>query len=267
VPELPDVEIFRRTLAHSSLHREIERVRVRDRTMLRDVSERKLAAVLRGRSLERTHRHGKHLLVEISDHGLLALRFGMTGFLATGVGNAPPERHLRLVLGFADGHWLALVDQRRLGRIALTDTADDYLARERLGPDALSLSAPELRDILRASRGSVKSTLMDQERVAGLGNIYTDELLFHARVDPTSRAAHVDDAACRRLHRQLHRVVDLAIQRNADPDRFPRTWLLPHRQDGAACPRGNGTVRPFRSGGRTGYWCPSCQRGANDRVT
>jgi formamidopyrimidine-DNA glycosylase len=261
VPELPDVEIFRRTLARSSLHREIERVQVRDSTMLHEVSARQLARGLRGCSLERTHRHGKHLLVDLSGRGVLVLHFGMTGHLALGEGKAPADRHVRFVVGFADDHWLALVDQRRLGRIALADGVNDYVVREHLGPDALSLSALELRDVVRASRGSVKSTLMDQARVAGLGNIYTDEVLFQARIDPTAPAAQLDDAGCRRLHRQLHRVVDIAVERNADPDRFPQTWLLPNRQDGARCPRGHGVVRSFRSGGRNGYWCPTCQRG------
>jgi formamidopyrimidine-DNA glycosylase len=261
VPELPDVEIFRRGLARNSLHRQVERVRLRDRTMLHGVSQRELARTLRGRTFERTHRHGKHLLVDLSGKGLLALHFGMTGYLAAGEGDAPAERHVRLVIGFTDTHWLALVDQRRLGRIALAEGVEDYVAREQLGPDALSLALPELCDVVGRSRGSVKSALMDQQRIAGLGNIYTDEVLFHARIDPTSAAARLDDAACRRLHRQLHRVVDLAVERKADPDRFPRTWLLPNRQDGARCPRGNGRIRAFRSGGRVGYWCPACQRG------
>jgi formamidopyrimidine-DNA glycosylase len=259
VPELPDVEIYRRSLARTSLHRDVEQVQVLDRTMLDGVGERQLVQRLRGRRLESTHRHGKHLLVDLSQGGALVMHFGMTGHLAAGDGRTPDDQHVRLVLSFADGHWLALVDQRRLGRVAVVDSAEELLARKRLGPDVLTLSGPQLRDEVRASRGSVKATLMDQKRLAGLGNIYTDEVLFQARIDPTSRAAQLDDAACRRLHRQLHRVVDMAVERGADPDRMPRTWLLPHREDGARCPRGNGTVRTFRSGGRAGYWCPACQ--------
>jgi formamidopyrimidine-DNA glycosylase len=192
---------------------------------------------------------------------VLVLHFGMTGHLTAGDRDPPTGGHVRLVVTFADGHWLALVDQRRLGRIALADDVAGYVRRERLGPDALSLSAGELRETVRASRGAVKPTLMDQGRLAGLGNIYTDEVLFQARIDPRSSAARLDEAACRRLHRQLSRVMNLAVERMADPGRMPRTWLLPHRQDGARCPRGNGTVRTFQSGGRAGYWCPSCQQG------
>jgi formamidopyrimidine-DNA glycosylase len=102
---------------------------------------------------------------------------------------------------------------------------------------------------------------MDQGRIAGLGNIYTDEVLFQERVDPRSSARGMDDAAYRRLHRQVRRVAALAIDRGADPDRLPRTWLLRSRDEGAACPRGHGTVRRYRSGGRAGYYCPTCQSG------
>lgn len=260
MPELPDVEIYRRRLARSALDRTIARVGVRDRRLLHGVGEARLRRTLRGNRLEKTHRHGKHLLAELSGGGVLVLHFGMTGDLVVdGEGDEPA--HARLVLTFADGGRLALVDQRRLGRVALAEGVEEYVERERLGPDALSLTPAALRDVLRESRGGVKATLMDQERVAGLGNIYTDELLFQARVDPRSAADGLDDAAYRRLHRQLRRVVDLAVARDADPARLPRTWLLPHREDGADCPRGNGTIRRFSSGGRTGYWCPACQRG------
>lgn len=259
MPELPDVEVFRRRLGRTSLHRPVERVQVRDELLLYGVDRRTLDRSLRGRSLERTHRHGKHLLVDLSDDGLLVLHFGMTGYPAAGEGAPPSEPHVRFVLTFGDGRWLALVDQRRLGRVALTGSLEEYVTRENLGPDALTLGAVDLRDLLRSHRGSVKATFMDQARIAGLGNIYTDEVLFQARVDPRSPAGRLDDASCRRLHRQLHRVVDLAVDRQADPRRLPRTWLLPHREDGVPCPRGRGTVRRFRSGGRNGYWCPTCQ--------
>jgi formamidopyrimidine-DNA glycosylase len=261
MPELPDVEVFRRILARSSLHRTIEGVRVTDTRMLRDVEQRTVRRQLRGRSLEAARRHGKHLVADLSGDGVLVLHFGMTGHLATGEGRLEFSPHARFVLEFEDGHWLVLVDQRRLGRVALADGLEEYVAREGLGPDALALDVSALRNLLHGSRAGVKATLMDQGRIAGLGNIYTDEVLFQARVDPTAAARRLDDAAYRRVHRQLRRVVELAVKRGADPARLPRTWLLPHREDGAPCPRGQGTIRRFTSGGRTGYWCPACQGG------
>lgn len=260
MPELPDVEVFRRRLAATSLHRRIERVRVLDGRLLHDVDERTLDRTLRGRSLEATHRHGKHLVVDVSDDGVLVLHFGMTGHLATGEGDPPALPHLRLEVDFTDGHHLLLVDQRRLGQVTLADSLDEYVDRRGLGPDALSLRPAELRDLLQRSRGGVKATLMDQDKVAGLGNIYSDEVLFQARIDPRAPARQLDDAAYRRLHRALRHVATVAVERGADPGRMPRTWLLPNREEGAPCPRGTGTVQKFRSGGRSGYWCSECQR-------
>lgn len=259
MPELPDVEVFRRQLARSSLHRQVARVDVRDPRLLQGTSGRALGRRLRGRAMERTHRHGKHLVADLTGDGVLVLHFGMTGHLLAGRGDVPGQDHVRVVLGFDDGHWLALVDQRRLGRVAVSESLAGYVADEGLGPDALEPAPAALRDLLRARRGGLKATLMDQSRIAGLGNIYTDEVLFRARLDPRAPTRSLDDAAARRLHRAVHHVVDVAVERRADPAALPRTWLLPHREDGAPCPRGRGTVRAFRSGGRTGYWCPGCQ--------
>ena len=93
-----------------------------------------------------------------------------------------------------------------------------------------------------------------------VGNIYSDEILFQARVGPRRRADSLDEAEVRRLHRQLLRVLREAADRGADPSRFPRGWLLRHREDRAACPRGNGEIQRTRLGGRGAYYCPACQR-------
>jgi formamidopyrimidine-DNA glycosylase len=109
------------------------------------------------------------------------------------------------------------------------------------------------------SRGGLVAALMDQSVVAGIGNIYSDEILFHARLDPRMPARTVTDGESARLHRQLHRVLERAIEAHAQPDRMPAGWLINAREDGAPCPRGAGTVRPYRAAGRTAYWCPECQ--------
>jgi formamidopyrimidine-DNA glycosylase len=100
---------------------------------------------------------------------------------------------------------------------------------------------------------------MDQEAIAGIGNIYSDEILFQARVHPRAAAAGLSDASYHRLHRQVRRVLTMAADRNADPDRMPRSWLLPHRQDGLPCPRGRGTVCKISISGRGAFYCTECQ--------
>ncbi|HEX2177745.1 MAG TPA: DNA-formamidopyrimidine glycosylase family protein [Nocardioidaceae bacterium] len=257
MPELPDVEAFRRYLETTSLRREVTRLRVHDPTALQDVTRQRLARALKGRRLVETRRHGKHLFVAASGADWLVLHFGMTGRLEYGDGRTPD--HTRVTFEFADGSRLAYVDMRRLGFVTSTRDPDEYVESQQLGPDALSVSAVDLRDLLRSRRGAIKSALMDQTVVAGIGNIYSDEILFQARIDPRATAAGRRDTDYWRLHRQVGRVLTMAADRDADPVRLPDSWLLPHREDGAPCPRGRGQIRKFRMSGRGGFFCPSCQ--------
>lgn len=259
MPELPDVEVFRRRLERDCLGRRIDRVRVSDPTLLREVSRNRLETTLRGQELRGTRRHGKHLFAAVDD-GWLVLHFGMTGFLEWRPGSEDDgPGHLRAALCFEDGSRMVYDDQRRLGFVSLTDNVSGYIEEHGLGPDALDLGPADLREILRARRGGIKAALMDQGAVAGVGNIYSDEILFHARLHPRTPAARLDGAAYRRLHRQTRRVLQMAADRGADPARLPDTWLLPHREDGAPCPRGRGTVRRISMSGRGAFYCPECQ--------
>lgn len=261
MPELPDVEAFRRHLSAGSLQRPIARVEVVDPYLLRDTSRQRLGRALKRTTLVGTRRHGKHLFAETSGGGWLVLHFGMTGFLRHCAEDAPRPEHTRFVLHFDDGSLLAFADQRKLGFVSYTTDADEFLRARDLGPDALRLSYAELRDLLRARRGALKSALMDQSLISGIGNIYSDEILFQARLAPKRGAADLDAGEYRRLHRQLRRVLQLAADRGADPDRLPDSWLLLHREDGAPCPRSNGHVRKFTMSGRGAFHCPACQPG------
>jgi formamidopyrimidine-DNA glycosylase len=261
MPELPDVEAFRRHLDATSLHRRVERVRVHDTAALQGLSRQRLQRALAGRRLRRSHRHGKHLFGALTGGGWLVMHFGMTGRLEYDEGGDRPPRHTRLTVQFADGSRLAFVDQRKLGFVSLARDVEEFVAAERLGPDALDLSLTGLRDLLRTRRGSVKSALMNQAAVAGIGNVYSDEICFQARLDPRTPATSLQDTAVRRLHRRLGGVLHTAADRGADPARVPRGWLLAHREDGAPCPRGNGTVRKISMSGRGAFYCPSCQPG------
>ena len=259
VPELPDVEAFRRRLASNGLHRRISHLEVPDPTVLRGVSRQRLARALKGRELVRTRRHGKHLLVAVDDDGWLVLHFGMTGFLAFAGDGESASAHPRLVLHLAGRRRMVYDDARRLGFVTMADDDEQYVAQGDLGVDALEVSRTGLRDLLAARRGAVKPALMDQTMVAGIGNIYSDEILFQARVDPRRPASGLDDATLGRVHRQIGRVLRMAADRGADPERLPDSWLLPHREDGVPCPRGNGEIRSIRISGRGAFYCPDCQ--------
>jgi formamidopyrimidine-DNA glycosylase len=100
---------------------------------------------------------------------------------------------------------------------------------------------------------------MNQQVVAGVGNIYSDEILFQARVHPGTEVQRIDDAAFEKLFQETRRVVETAIERGADPQKLPDSFFLSHRREGEKCPRGNGEIRKIKAAGRTAYYCPACQ--------
>jgi formamidopyrimidine-DNA glycosylase len=270
MPELPDVENFRRGLRRRVLHRRIAHVHVGDDRALDRVSPRTLARSAEDTELAGTRRHGKHLFVELhrGDHDedarWLHFHFGMTGAFAYFADTADDPEHDRVRFDLDDGGHLAFVDPRLFGRVGVVDSPEDYIRSAHLGPDALSstFDPSALRRAL-AGKHTVKAALMDQSTVAGIGNVYADEILFQARIDPRRNPTDLTERDVSRLHRSIRRVLERAIARGAGTealrDRLPRTWLLPHRSSGTPCPRCGGPIRAYEAAGRRGYWCPRCQ--------
>lgn len=180
MPELPDVEVFKRVLARSALRKTIERVVVNDKRILGKIAARTFISHLQGAKLVAARRYGKHLLASIDRGGWLTLHFGMTGALNF-VPKAGQEPHFtRVRLDFADDGSLAYTNKRMIGRVGMIEDVQDLLAAERLGPDALDprFDFPRFKTALVGSKRDIKSVLMDQGIMAGIGNIYSDEILF-----------------------------------------------------------------------------------------
>lgn len=222
MPELPDVQVFKEYVDATSLHQEITGVHA-DAGGLRETgSLRTLRRRLEGRRLLSARRHGKHLFLKIEDDGWLRLHFGMTGSLPYFKGDETPE-HAKLLLDFPEGYHLAYANVRKFGEIGLVDDVDAFVEEEGLGPDALDLDLEGFRERLAGRRGTIKGTLTNQAVLAGLGNEYTDEILFQARVEP---------------------------------DRMPDDFLLRHRAEGEPCPRCGRPIEKIEVAGRPTYLCP-----------
>ncbi len=263
MPELPDVEVFRRQAEQGALGRRIAAARVTDERVLTGISADDLTAALEGATLTEARRHGKQLFLALDRGRWLRLHFGMTGFVAEFADAADNPRHDRLRLDFADGDHFAFVNQRLFGEAGLVDSPEAYVAAERLGLDALALDERGFASRLRERRGQVKPALMDQSLIAGLGNEYTDEMLFQARIHPKRSCKELSPDTMGTLFRAMRRVLESAIE--ADPsrpgfeERLPDGFLLPRRAEDAPCPRCGGGVRSLKVGGRKGYLCPACQ--------
>jgi formamidopyrimidine-DNA glycosylase len=265
MPELPDVELFKRHLDGCALGQTIERVTVSDARILAEVSARQLAARLKGSRFASSRRHGKHLLVRLSKGGWLTLHFGLTGRLQYFHDMADEPAYERVRFDFTNGRHLAYVNLRLLGRVGLAEDAEAFIRDQDLGPDLLDpgFDLAAFETALAGRRGGVKALLMNQSLVAGIGNIYADEILFQARLHPGARADRLGAGARKRLFRSIKRVLEIAIARGAGSEQFldklPRGYLLRAREKGGRCPRCAAEIAVLKASGRTGYFCPSCQ--------
>lgn len=265
MPELPDVENYCQYLKRHGLHKKIEGVTVAAPKILEGTTPQRLARALEGRTLVRARRHGKHLFAEIDDGRWLAFHFGMTGRLEHFKDGERDPDYDRLRLDFTDGEHLTYVNARMLGRVQLIDDVDAFIRSKKLGPDAVSVDEKTFRERLREKRGAIKPALMDQTLFAGIGNIYSDEILFQAKIHPRTAISDLDDESLRQLYRTMRRVLETAVAKGAGAEdverRVPKGWLLPRRRRGGECPRCGGKIGTLKMQTRTAYFCPSCQRG------
>ncbi|GAA2151365.1 Fpg/Nei family DNA glycosylase [Actinomadura napierensis] len=256
MPELPDVEGFRRVLAAHTGDR-IRSVEVRDAGVLRGVSAGRLGRALRGHRFEEPRRRGKWLVAPVQGP-VLMLHFGMTGSLSWHAGDEPVHPHDRVIWRFGDGE-LRYRDMRKLQGVRLAEDGDEADRRlADLGPDALDLSRDGLADRLRDRRGRLKSALTDQSVIAGLGNLLADEICWRARINPLRRARDLDGDEVKALHRAMRDVLRRSVEAERVPPR--RTWLTGARDDPeGACPRCGTRLSRRRVSGRMTVWCGHCQ--------
>lgn len=280
MPEGLEIEYYRR-LAERTVARPIARVDTPDAWYLKaGVGAAELAGTLEGAQFTAARRIGKLLLLDVDvapddapadaravgtgDRDpagpVLGLRFGMTGVLEvdderaleklqySGTRHDPAWIRFRVV--FADGGTLVMRDPRRLGGVELDPRVD------RLGPDALSITPAQLRDALAGSDAPLKARLLDQARVAGLGNLLTDEILWRAGLDPARPAGGLDDRERRRLLTHTRTVLTDLFERGGSHTGD----LMGARTRGGHCPRCGTALQRRTIGGRTTYSCPRHQR-------
>jgi formamidopyrimidine-DNA glycosylase len=271
VPELPEIETIRRQLAPAVEGRRLEHIEVIDPRWSDPAPPEAIADALDGRVIERLGRRGKYLVMSFEDDVHLVMHLRMTGNLLL---TDEEPKHTRVRMELDDGQKLLFVDVRRFGTgdvLLGSDVLAEYFA-SRLGVEPLSpdFTAAALRDQARGRRQPVKAFLLNQERVAGVGNIYADEALFRAKIHPlrpvgTLRRPQIEalrDAVVESLNAGLdakgasiddYRHVDGA--RGSFQDRF-----VAYSRAGEPCFRCGTPIEKLRAAGRGTYVCPNCQR-------
>jgi formamidopyrimidine-DNA glycosylase len=270
VPELPEVETIRRHLAPHVEGRTLRRLEVLDERWSRPLAPQELAAAVEGRTVTGLARRGKYLVWELEDEVFLLVHLRMTGTLLLDPPGAPPHTRVWLRL---DGRDLAFADPRRFGtgELALGAEQRDAFFAARLGvePQGPEFTAAHLHALAKRSRAPIKAFLLDQKRIAGVGNIYADEALFRARVHPLRLANRLTRPQAQALRDAILASLDAGIAAKGatiddfrDPDGVSGTFqdrFLVHRREGEPCPRCGRTVRKLRAAGRGTYVCEGCQ--------
>jgi formamidopyrimidine-DNA glycosylase len=271
MPELPEVETIRRRLAPRVEGRVLERVEISDPRWTRPVAPAEVAAALTGRRLIRLGRRGKYLVWDLEDDLFLLQHLRMTGAVLY---DPPAEpAHARVRIGLDDGHRVVVDDPRRFGtgELALGPAALEAFFDARLGlePFEPGFTPEHLRALGRACRAPVKAFLLDQRRIAGVGNIYADEALFRAGVHPLREARRLTRSQWEALHGAVIGALSAGIAADGasiddyrDPDGARGSFqdeFLVHRRAGEPCPRCGTAVRKLVAAGRGTYVCPRCQ--------
>lgn len=259
MPELPEVEIYGQYFARYALRQKIERVRVLDERILGGTRPAAFVRGLKGRSFRGVRRHGKHLFAGAGGVWL-HLHFGMTGDL-TFYRDEPP-RFARVIFDFANGAHLAFEDMRLFGYAELVNDPDGYIREHGLGPDPLDakFGLREFRGLLEKRRGRIKALLLSQNVVAGVGNLYADEMLYRSSVDPRRPVDRLSADEVKAIFTNMRGVLRETIAFKARGRSYPARFLLPHRETGERCPRCGGTIERTVVGGRTTYYCARHQR-------
>jgi len=272
VPELPEVETVLQGLKQRALGRRILSVEVRHSGVIVGSPEEFVAEV-EGRSIVSIRRKGKALAIELEAEGAppryLLVRLGMTGQFTVSARATPlaPHTHVLLVLG--EHHELRFRDVRRFGRLRCCTRKELESVFDRLGPDAQEATEAQFLNAMRGRHGAIKSWLMNQQLLAGLGNIYADESLFVAGIHPLAQPGRVSASKARLLFKAVRKVLDHAVKLQGtsfrdyvDIEGRPGNYeprLRVYQRTGEPCRRCRRPIRRLVIGGRSSHFCPRCQ--------
>ena len=272
MPELPEVETVRRQLEPELVGKRILSASVLDERLTRPEPPAAVERAVAGREVTAVARRGKYLLVGLEGGRTLALHLRMTGNLLVREPGEDPS-HLRARFRLDDGHELLFTDVRRFGQAVVLDAGDrldDFFA-DRLGVEPLSgeLTPERLLELARDRKAPLKSFLLSQSRIAGIGNIYADEALWRARLHPLSPAGSMKLEHAEQLVAGIVAALEAGLDhggasiddyRDARGERGSmQDEFLVHARQGEPCPRGDGEIQRIVVSGRSTYFCPACQ--------
>lgn len=273
MPELPEVETVRRSLAKRAVGLSIVNVSVFQPSVAKPGPYEDFAAALRGMTFCSFARRGKYLLAHLDGSVCIVVHLRMTGRWVFSAADRPVPKHTHVIMDLSDGHQLRFTDTRRFGGMELVaaESLSGHPGLLKLGVEPLGddFTAAELGRLTKGKKSKIKSVLLDQTLVAGLGNIYADEALFRAGIHPERVAASLEDDRIVRLHAAIRQVLEESIANNGTSFRDyvdgegqkgqNQLSLKVYGRSGQACINCGTPLAKLRVAGRTSVFCPRCQ--------
>lgn len=274
MPELPEVEIIKRTLETKLRGLCITAAEISLPRLIRIPAAKEFQSLLAGQTIQRLERRGKYLLFHLSQNFVMIIHLRMTGRLVYSTPGTPLALHTHVIFHLNNGHQLRFKDIRQFGSIFLVPVASlskvpglNSLGKEPLGQE---FTRQYLQKQLRRHRAALKPLLLNQSFIAGLGNIYTDEVLFRARIHPQRSSNTITPREATRLFHAIQNVLKEGIENRGttfrdyvDGDGTAGNYqnlLKVHNREGKPCPKCSKTIVKLRIGGRGTYFCPHCQK-------
>lgn len=260
MPELPDVEVIKSELETTAVNKKIASVNVLDEGII-DGSGNSFQARLKDQTFKSVSRYGKYIFVKLDREETLLLHFGMTGKLNYYKDEEETAKYARVVFNFKNGYKLAYSNKRKLGKVSLIGKPEDFVKEQGLGPDADAedFKWEDFKKALEGRRGKIKSVLMNQNIMAGIGNVYSDEILFQAGILPFAKVDKLDEAELKKIYDTMKTVFKKAVKAESK-GKFPKEFLKPIRNEGEDCPICGGKIQREKISGRSSYYCRNHQK-------
>jgi formamidopyrimidine-DNA glycosylase len=262
MPELPEVESQLNYLRSTALGRTIRKVGVLEPRVIKNSSPSSFRRALTGRRIAGASRRGKYLIVEMGGGRILVLHFMMGGDLQYYQDPKQRPRFTRIEFTLDNGFRLAFTCPRNICKVMSVRSTTEVPGLRDMGPEPLckAFTLPIFSSIIEAGGSrAIKALLMDQRRIAGIGNIYADQILFEARTRPTRKISSLDAGEVSRIYRSIRRVLKKALPTASD-ESLPRHYIYSRDFRGLGCPICGNPFEKTQVGGRTTRYCATCQR-------
>lgn len=269
MPELPEVETIVTGLRQTVLGRTIRGIEILCPKIVKS-NLRSLTNTLPGKRIEEISRRGKNILFSLSDKNTLLAHLGMTGHIFYYTKKADPDKHDVVLFRFRGQGELHFHDPRKFGKLLLVDNSDGSDPTDQLGPEPLQLSLPEFVQLFRSRKRMLKPALLDQDFIAGIGNIYADESLYEAEIHPQKTTDKLTPAQLKRLYQAIRKTLTKAIKTGGssvdnyvDVEGNPGHFQIYHKvygKEDKPCHRCRAKIKRILVGQRSTHFCPRCQR-------